>query len=108
MSQGNSEGKDKLKTKAVDAPQLGRRRSSQFLSVYANNATVTAGFFEVQLTFGQYAGLLPGETPYVEDSVSVAMTWEHTLKVRDLLNRILVVYQSEHGLIRLTKDQKKK
>jgi hypothetical protein len=90
-------------TGKFDLEKLQRLQAPGFVSVYANNTNSTNSFYEVRLLFGQIIGR-PDAAPIVEDSVMVTMTWEHAVRVRDMLSRILADYERDQGPIRLMKE----
>lgn len=83
--------------KKLDIEDLERIKSPNYVSVYANNTNATSSFNELRLFFGQIVHR-PYIDPIIEDSVTVTMTWEHALRVRELLDRMLKSYS--HGPIR--------
>ena len=86
--------------KKLDLNALERIQVPNYVSVYANNTNATSSFYEMRLYFGQIVHKPSGD-PFIEDSVSVTMTWEHALRFRDLLNRMVESYkQGPHGTIR--------
>ncbi len=72
---------------SVDVSKLERTQSPNYVYVYANHANVSTTTIDVRLVFGQMM-LLPHEGR-IEDSASVTMTWEHAMKLRDLLTNVL-------------------
>ncbi len=100
MTQANGKGKRKTTTKRVKISEMERVKSPQFLSVYANSTNVASSFLDARFLFGQVLGS-PTEAEHIEDSVSVTMTWEHVVRLRDLLINVVKVYEDKNGSIRL-------
>ena len=92
------------KPKGINIAELLRHRSPHFISAYTNHTEGSPGFYELGLTFCQIAPDLERK-PVVEQHAALTMTWEHALRVRDLLDRLIKGYEKEHGAIRLTDDQ---
>jgi hypothetical protein len=83
--------------KIADLP---RSRSEKFITAYCNHTESTPSFYEFELLFSHIHKNQDGIAT-VEQQAQIIMTWEHTLKVRDLLNRVVEAYQDQRGSIRL-------
>ena len=95
-------GKEKPRSYTVE--QLERIRVPNFCSVYANSTNSYSSFYDLRLIFGQVV-VDPGrEKPFVEDRVSVTLTWEHVGPLLDLLDKLLKAHELEHGPIRKQKQ----
>ena len=84
----------------LDLNKVPRQKAADFKSVYSNNAGSSATFHEVRLIFGQILAGPDQPTPVIEHSVSVSMTWEHALQLRDLLSRLITGFEKDQGPIR--------
>lgn len=91
------------KTQAVRTADLPHRKSEGFAAVYTNTAGLGANFYDVQLIFGRvlqaYKTDEPG--PYIEDVVSVSMSWEHAKALAASLVKALEDYEKDNGPIRI-------
>jgi hypothetical protein len=73
-------------------------RSSQFLSVYANNVEVAVNFFDVSMTFGQMVGPSEdGQKLMVDQSVRVTMSPTQTKILIAALLEQMVQYEKRFG-----------
>lgn len=84
----------------LDITKVQRQKAPDFKLIYANNAGSSATFHEVRLVFGQILAGPDQPITIIEHSVSVSMTWEHALQLRDLLGRLVAGYEKDHGPIR--------
>jgi hypothetical protein len=91
------------KSKRVSITELSRHRMPHFISAYTNHTEGSPGFYELGLTFCQIAADLERK-PVIEQHAALTMTWEHALRVRELLDRLIKGYEKEHGTIRLKPD----
>lgn len=76
-----------------------RSRSAGFSFVYSNHTEAAPAFNEISCLFCHIHRDLDG-SPTAEQKVEVVMSWEHAARVRDLLDRMLRNYESEHGPVR--------
>jgi len=90
---------EEIKRGVLKVPDLPRRKSDGFVSIYANNVGSAMTFYDLRLIFGQIL-FGPGEEPVIEDRCSITMPWEHVLAMRDLLNRVIDNYERDSGKIR--------
>ena len=82
--------------KITDLP---RSRSEKFITAYCNHTESTPSFYEFEMLFSHIHKNQDGIAT-VEQQAQIVMTWEHTLRVRDLLNRVVEAYQTQRGAIR--------
>jgi hypothetical protein len=82
---------------------LPRTRSERFVSIYANHTEALPSFYELDLIFNRIGKGVDGVI--VEEVAEVILTWEHAVRVRDLLNRMVETYEGKQGHIRILKDE---
>jgi hypothetical protein len=87
-------------SKLINVLELPRQRLSHFISAYVNHVEAASSFYDLRLIFCQVAVDLQRELT-VEQHAAFAMTWEHAVRVRNLLNRLIAAYEKENGAIRL-------
>jgi hypothetical protein len=75
-------------------------QSPDFKSIYSNNASVVASFFDLVLTFGEVLGL-DGNTLNVEQRVRVVMAISHAKLLALLLRQQIASYEARFGEITL-------
>jgi hypothetical protein len=88
------------KPQVVTIADLPRTRSEGFVSVYANHTEAYPGFYEIALLFCRIGKARPGQMA-IEEGAEIALSWEHALRVRDLLNRMIDAYEKQQGKIRI-------
>jgi len=89
--------------KKVPIADLPRTRPERFVSIYANHTEALPGFCELALTFSRIARE-PSKGLIVEEGGEVILTWEHAIRVRDLLSRMVEAYEKQQGSIRTVKE----
>lgn len=94
----------KPKSRDVAISELRRFRSERFMAVYANHAEATPSFYDLRLAFFHVAKDVKGE-PEIEEQVAVDMTWEHAIRLNDMLNGVIKRYQDDNGKIRVTQPE---
>ena len=83
--------------------EIPRTRSERFISVYANHLEAAAGFYDLGLLFCHIAKDPQGK-PVSEQLAEITLAWEHALRFRDLLDRLVQAYERDHGKIRSMKE----
>jgi hypothetical protein len=91
-------------TKSIKIADLPRSRSDRFVSIYANHTETTPGFNELAVMFSRIGKLRLGDFA-IQEEVEVVLSWEHALRVRDLLTRMLDAYQKHEGKLRTQKEE---
>lgn len=81
-----------LLKKIADLPRV---RSDQFVSVYSNHTEAAPGFYELTLIVSRIAK--KGNELHVEEQAEIIYSWEHAVRVRDLLSRMIKAYEDQEG-----------
>jgi|SRR5450759_4390493 hypothetical protein len=87
-------------SKRLTIASLPRKRADGFSFNYANHTEAMPGFYELALQFCRIGKGADGDLA-VEILAEISMSWEHAIRVKDLLNRVVAAYESENGNIRL-------
>jgi hypothetical protein len=87
---------------AFPVANLPHVKSEHFVPIYSNNVGLSGSFYDAALMFGHIVPnyVSAGKEPYVEDTVSVTMAWEHMKALAAALNVAVEGYEKEHGPIR--------
>ena len=93
------------KTQIVRLADLPRLRADHFVSVYANQIETTPTFYDIALTFARVTRG-PNGKPVLEEQATATVAWEHAIRLRDLLSRLLTAYEEKNGPIRLMHESK--
>jgi hypothetical protein len=86
----------------ISIQNLPHRAAPGYKRDYANNATMAMTFWDFTMTFGETVFDTFGDKPYIEDRVSVSMSWEHTKALYKSLEQIVSSYERQNGEIRNT------
>jgi hypothetical protein len=92
------------KPKRVAIAELPRTRPDRFVSVYANHTEGTPGFYELDLVFCRIGKSSSGQLA-IEEEAQIVLSWEHVLRVRNLLNRMVDAYEKQQGKIRFMQEE---
>jgi hypothetical protein len=85
--------------KQFNVAEMAHRHAPSFSYIYANSASFSLNFFDIQIIFGQI--LSPDPTSmYVEDRVSITMTMEHARALEKALHDALEQYEKRSGPVR--------
>jgi hypothetical protein len=76
--------------------QLESVRSDNFVKLYANSARVETTFWDMKIFFGEIV-ITTGAKPYLEESVSVAMSPQHAKALLGVLSQNVSQYESMFG-----------
>ena len=90
-------------TKVVNLADVPHVRSDGFSAGYCNHTEAAPGFYEITLNFGQITRDAEGN-PVIEQHASIAMTWEHAMLLKELLDRQIEGYEQENGKLRRAKE----
>jgi hypothetical protein len=88
----------------VAIADLPRIRSERFMSVYANHTEAAPGFFDIALVFCHIGRGRVGKLA-IEEDVEVVLSWEHTIRLRNLLDRMVEAYEAQQGKIRIMNEE---
>jgi len=79
--------------------EMEHKQGPDFSYIYANSASFSLNFFDIQITFGQILSPDP-KSMYIEDRVAVTMTMEHARALEKALHDGIDQYEKIHGPVR--------
>src|SRR6266566_4307571 len=97
MAKPKSRGK-KSGSEDIPVSSLPTHRGEGFVSVYSNNANVSAGFYDLSIVFSEI-GLGPDQKPSVEERCRVVMNPAHAKALAFALAVNLKRWESQFGAI---------
>jgi len=77
---------------------LPQRRSETYTEFYASTATLGATFYDVSLILGHPTVDADGN-PFVEQSATIIMSWEHAKAVAQALKHVVEMYERDHKTV---------
>lgn len=83
--------------------ELPRVQSDQFRSIYVNHTEAVPGVNELALTVCRIARRRAAFQ--LEEQAEIVFSWEHALRVRDLLNRMIQAFEDGYGKIRIEPEE---
>lgn len=94
------EGTDIPKKLVAKSTDQKRVLSDDFISMYANNVSVSISIWDLSLTFGVIIGEEDGK-PVIEETIKIFMTREMAKVMNRLLTHHIAEYEKKYGTINI-------
>jgi hypothetical protein len=82
----------------VNIDTLGHRASPDYKRAYTNNVSLAANFFDASVTFGEIVFDRIGEGPYIEDHITISMSWEHMKALYEGIGKLVQGFEESNKI----------